>query len=85
MILNKLKLIQYEKSLLDRKKEVMQLESNNIKFRDLKSEFEYEQNKLTIREIDVISREGIVVNKEKEIEIRESNLQKELADFIKRK
>lgn len=63
----------------------MQLESNHLKYRDLKSEFDYEHNKLSIREIDIITREGFIANKEKELSIRESNLQNELTDFIKRK
>lgn len=71
--------------LIEREWRVIALEKNNIKYYDLEAQFEYEQNKLSVREIDISTREGILRNLEKDLASREKKLNEEHEAVVEKK
>ncbi|CAI2369087.1 unnamed protein product [Moneuplotes crassus] len=81
----KIRMIEYEKYILDRRKELVNLEKNSLNYINLKEEFKYEQNKLSIRELDILAREGIVSQAEKEVSLREDQIKRDKTKIIQKK
>lgn len=61
------------------------MEKSNLQHVDFQAEMEYAQNKLSMREIKLLTKEGLLASRLKEIDYREQEVARETNDLVHKK